>query len=54
MQFASFATLFLLFAVASNAVRVYREGNTKVPVTGTEAKVKDFGELENGEFVPRE
>jgi hypothetical protein len=54
MQLISLATLFFLLAVASNAVKVYREGNTKVPVTGTEAKEKDFGPLVNGKFVPRE
>ncbi|TDL15484.1 hypothetical protein BD410DRAFT_902576 [Rickenella mellea] len=42
----------LLLAVFADAVKVFRAGNAKVPVTGTEAKEKDFGALVGGEFQP--
>jgi hypothetical protein len=54
MQVVSLATLLLFFAIASHAVRVYHKGNTKLPVTGTEAKEKDFGPLEDRKFIPME
>ncbi|TDL14597.1 hypothetical protein BD410DRAFT_809608 [Rickenella mellea] len=42
----------VLLAIFVDAERVFRAGNTMVPVTGTEAKEKDFGPLVNGKFQP--
>ncbi|TDL15481.1 hypothetical protein BD410DRAFT_808900 [Rickenella mellea] len=43
---------FSVLPVFADAVKVFRAGNAEVPVTGTEAKAKDFGDLVNGEFQP--
>ncbi|TDL15471.1 hypothetical protein BD410DRAFT_108203 [Rickenella mellea] len=42
----------LLLAAFTDAVKVFRAGQTKVPVTGKAAKEKDFGKLVDGEFQP--
>jgi len=51
-MYISSSLLVLCIAVLAEAVFVFRVGNANVPVTGTEAKAKDFGPLVDGKFQP--